>query len=210
MARGPKGSSSKRKREQEDATAEGSREEAMMGADAATQKSLYDMCENIRIHCTSRHLARLCAGGARRTALSNDHEVGLAVIYVYFGCVSMKVSAEFMLFLTSWSLFLVSVDKKATSSEIKKAYHRLALACHPDKHPDEPEVSVLVKCENFRSLDPGRCGSMTAMPLLGSFCMSALRLVSSSSSIRQLSMKEDKRGHCRLTSFLLSIEFETS
>lgn len=169
MARGPKGSSSKRMREQKGATAEDSREEATMGADAASQKSLYDMCEKIRIHCTSRHPARLCARGACRTALSNDHEVGLAVVCVRSGCVSMKVSAEFMLFLTSWSLLLVSVDKKATSSEIKKAYHRLALACHPDKHPDEPEVSFQVMCYNFRSLSSGTCGSVTAMPLLGSF-----------------------------------------
>ncbi len=28
----------------------------------------------------------------------------------------------------------LGVTKEATNSEIKKAYHQLALKCHPDKH----------------------------------------------------------------------------
>jgi hypothetical protein len=35
---------------------------------------------------------------------------------------------------------ILSVPRTATTAEIKKAYHRMALACHPDKHPDDPNA----------------------------------------------------------------------
>jgi len=35
---------------------------------------------------------------------------------------------------------LLNVSKDASMSEIKKAYHRLAIECHPDKRPDDPDA----------------------------------------------------------------------
>mmetsp|Transcript_70906 Transcript_70906/g.147766 ORF Transcript_70906/g.147766 Transcript_70906/m.147766 type:complete len:293 (-) Transcript_70906:586-1464(-) len=42
---------------------------------------------------------------------------------------------------------ILNVDKTADPATIKKAYHKLALACHPDKHPDDPQAK-----ENFQQL----------------------------------------------------------
>ena len=33
---------------------------------------------------------------------------------------------------------ILGVDAKASADEIKRAYRRLALATHPDRHPDDP------------------------------------------------------------------------
>jgi DnaJ family protein C protein 5 len=50
---------------------------------------------------------------------------------------------------TGDSLYLVlGIDKTATSDDIKKAYRRLALKCHPDKNPDNPEA-----VEKFKELN---------------------------------------------------------
>ena len=45
---------------------------------------------------------------------------------------------------------LLGVPKSADVKTIKKAYHKLALSCHPDKHPDDPRAK-----ENFQQLQ--RC-----------------------------------------------------
>jgi DnaJ family protein C protein 9 len=66
-----------------------------------------------------------------------------------------------------------NVDSTASSSAIKKAYHRLALKCHPDKNPD-PEatkafqalsgayevLSDEVKKKNYDECGLGEDGSM--------------------------------------------------
>jgi len=40
---------------------------------------------------------------------------------------------------------ILSVDKSATESEIKKAYHKLALKHHPDRNPDNKEAEAKFK-----------------------------------------------------------------
>mmetsp|Transcript_51617 Transcript_51617/g.121148 ORF Transcript_51617/g.121148 Transcript_51617/m.121148 type:complete len:281 (+) Transcript_51617:2-844(+) len=45
---------------------------------------------------------------------------------------------------------LLGVPKTADVKTIKKAYHKLALSCHPDKHPDDPKAK-----DNFQQLQ--RC-----------------------------------------------------
>jgi len=42
---------------------------------------------------------------------------------------------------------LLGVDARASADEIKRAYRRLALATHPDRHPDDPEAE-----ERFRGI----------------------------------------------------------
>ncbi|MCA9638133.1 MAG: J domain-containing protein, partial [Myxococcales bacterium] len=42
---------------------------------------------------------------------------------------------------------ILGVDPKASADEIKRAYRRLALATHPDRHPDQPEAE-----ERFRQI----------------------------------------------------------
>ncbi|KAJ1617688.1 DnaJ domain-containing protein, partial [Pavlovales sp. CCMP2436] len=42
---------------------------------------------------------------------------------------------------------LLGVERAASKAEIRKAYHRLALLSHPDKHPNDPTAS-----ERFQSL----------------------------------------------------------
>jgi len=47
---------------------------------------------------------------------------------------------------TGDSLYLVlGIAKTATSDDIKKAYRKLALKCHPDKNPDNPEAAEKFK-----------------------------------------------------------------
>jgi len=43
---------------------------------------------------------------------------------------------------------VLGVEKEATESQIKKAYHKKALSCHPDKHPDDES-----KKEEFQKLN---------------------------------------------------------
>lgn len=47
----------------------------------------------------------------------------------------------------------LNVEKTATKSEIKKAYHKSALRCHPDKHPNNEEAAEkfkqINKCNNI-------------------------------------------------------------
>ncbi len=45
---------------------------------------------------------------------------------------------------------LLGIPKNADMKTIKKAYHKLALSCHPDKHPNDPKAK-----ENFQQLQ--RC-----------------------------------------------------
>jgi molecular chaperone DnaJ len=40
---------------------------------------------------------------------------------------------------------LLGVPKNASQSEIKAAYRRRAMACHPDRHPNDPEAEELFK-----------------------------------------------------------------
>jgi len=42
----------------------------------------------------------------------------------------------------------LEIEKTATDSEIKKAYHKKALRCHPDKHPNDP-----AKAEEFQKIN---------------------------------------------------------
>ena len=50
---------------------------------------------------------------------------------------------------TGDSLYLVlGIAKTATSDDIKKAYRKLALKCHPDKNPDNPEAAEKVSYFN--------------------------------------------------------------
>lgn len=42
----------------------------------------------------------------------------------------------------------LEIEKAATDSEIKKAYHKKALRCHPDKHPNDP-----TKAEEFQKIN---------------------------------------------------------
>lgn len=39
---------------------------------------------------------------------------------------------------------VLELDEQATPAEIKKAYYALALTCHPDRHPDDPEKAEKV------------------------------------------------------------------
>ncbi len=34
----------------------------------------------------------------------------------------------------------LGLDKEATENDIKKAYRKLAMTCHPDKNPDDPQA----------------------------------------------------------------------
>jgi curved DNA-binding protein CbpA len=34
----------------------------------------------------------------------------------------------------------LGLDKEATEADIKKAYRKLAMTCHPDKNPDDPQA----------------------------------------------------------------------
>jgi molecular chaperone DnaJ len=43
---------------------------------------------------------------------------------------------------------ILGVDRNASSEEIKRAYRRLTLDCHPDRHPDNPEAH-----ERFRQIN---------------------------------------------------------
>ncbi|KAK2587395.1 hypothetical protein KPH14_003110 [Odynerus spinipes] len=41
------------------------------------------------------------------------------------------------------SLKIIGVEASATVEEVKKAYRKKALSCHPDKHPDNPRAAEL-------------------------------------------------------------------
>lgn len=41
------------------------------------------------------------------------------------------------------SLRIIGVEASATVEEVKKAYRKKALSCHPDKHPDNPKAAEL-------------------------------------------------------------------
>ena len=38
---------------------------------------------------------------------------------------------------------LLEIPQEATEKEIKKAYRKKALKCHPDKNPDDPNAAIL-------------------------------------------------------------------
>ena len=40
---------------------------------------------------------------------------------------------------------ILGVEKKASTQEITKAYHKLALKCHPDRNPGDQEKEELFK-----------------------------------------------------------------
>jgi hypothetical protein len=69
---------------------------------------------------------------AKKTNVQNEDKV------VQFFC-SLSICADNA--DAQKSLYdILSVPRNATSAEIKKAYHRLALVCHPDKNPDDPNA----------------------------------------------------------------------
>ena len=43
----------------------------------------------------------------------------------------------------------LGVSKTASQSEIKRAYYKLALQCHPDKNPKNQEVNILINHLHF-------------------------------------------------------------
>lgn len=90
---------------------------------------------------------------------------------------------------------LLGVPKTADVKTIKKAYHKLALSCHPDKHPDDPKAK-----DNFQQLQ--RCKEVlldekkrkvydgTALPRVCIFV--ALRIFLSCSVLTSLTPRTQK------------------
>jgi DnaJ family protein A protein 2 len=44
---------------------------------------------------------------------------------------------------------ILGVDKESTMDQIKKAYRKLAIKCHPDKGGDPDKVSVFAAITNY-------------------------------------------------------------
>lgn len=45
--------------------------------------------------------------------------------------------------VTSLDLYkILDIDEEATDNDIRKAYKKRALKCHPDKNPDNPEAAA--------------------------------------------------------------------
>lgn len=74
---------------------------------------------------------------------------------------------------------LLGVAPSASKAEIRKAYHRLALACHPDKHPDDDTAK-----ERFQTLQRIKVHPQPAGPR----CMRAARFLTPSAMPRNASL----------------------
>jgi preprotein translocase subunit Sec63 len=70
----------------------------------------------------------------------------------------------------SWCLRVLGVNESASAEDIRRAYRRLALQCHPDRNPGEPadrfiEISKAYRTLRQIGLDPELAPRASSPPL---------------------------------------------